>query len=53
MARPHEQILHAELLEQYRINAPQEQDYLHSITPLREQVMSSLSTLLDARFPAN
>ncbi|WP_449102437.1 dermonecrotic toxin domain-containing protein [Pseudomonas extremaustralis] len=51
MARPHEQILHAELLEQYRINAPQEQDYLHSITPLREQVMSSLSTLLDARFP--
>ncbi len=51
MARPHEQILHAELLEQYRISAPQERDYLHSITPLREQVMSSLSTLLSARFP--
>ena len=51
MARPHEQILHAELLEQYRISAPQERDYLHSITPLREQVMSNLSALLSARFP--
>ena len=51
MARPHEQVLHAELLEQYRISAPQERDYLHSITPLREQVMSNLSALLSARFP--
>ncbi len=51
MARPHEQILHAELLEQYRISAPDERDYLHSITTLREQAFSSLSALLNARFP--
>lgn len=51
MAQPSEQILHAELLEQYRLSAPDERDYLHSITPLREQVMSRLSTLLNARFP--
>ena len=51
MARPSEQILHAELLEQYRVNALDERDYLHSITTLREQAVSSLSTLLNARFP--
>lgn len=51
MARPHEQILHAELLEQYRLSAPDERDYLHSITPMRAQVVSSLSRLLNARFP--
>ncbi|PRA32993.1 dermonecrotic toxin domain-containing protein [Pseudomonas poae] len=51
MARPAEQSLHAELLEQYRLSAPDERDYLHSITPLREQVVSSLSNLLNARFP--
>ncbi|WP_447892473.1 dermonecrotic toxin domain-containing protein [Pseudomonas marginalis] len=51
MARPHEQILHAELLEQYRASVTDEQDYLHSLTPMREQVVSSLSTLLNARFP--
>jgi hypothetical protein len=51
MARPREQILHAELLEQYRNSAPDAQDYLHSITPVREQVVSTLSTLLNARFP--
>ncbi|VVN63906.1 hypothetical protein PS687_04929 [Pseudomonas fluorescens] len=51
IARPDEQILHAELLEQYRLSAPDERDYLHSITPLREHAMSSLTTLLDARFP--
>lgn len=51
MATPQQQILHAELLEQYRISAPDARDYLHSITPLRDQVVSSLSTLLNARFP--
>ena len=51
MAPPFEQILHAELLEQYRNSAPDERDYLHSITPLREQVVSTLSTLINARFP--
>ncbi|WP_348748303.1 dermonecrotic toxin domain-containing protein [Pseudomonas rhodesiae] len=51
MARPHEQILHAELLEQYRVSAPDERDYLHSIVPMREQIVSTLSTLLRARFP--
>lgn len=51
MAPPHEQILHAELLEQYRISAPNERDYLHGITTLREQAFSSLSALLNARFP--
>ena len=51
MARPHEQILHAELLEQYRLSAPDERDYLHSITPMREHVLSTLSSLLNARFP--
>ncbi len=50
MASPDEQILHAELLEQYRLSAPQERDYLHSITPLREQVANTLTSLLDARF---
>ncbi|MGA9704170.1 dermonecrotic toxin domain-containing protein [Pseudomonas sp.] len=51
MAKPAQQILHAELLEQYRISAPDERDYLHSITPMRDQVVSSLSALLNARFP--
>lgn len=51
MAPPHEQILHAELLEQYRISAPDERDYLHGITPLRDLLRTTLSTLLDARFP--
>ena len=49
MAPPHEQILHAELLEQYRISAPQERDYLHSITPMRDEAMRTLSNLLSAR----
>lgn len=51
MAAPAEQILHAELVEQYRISAPDERDYLHSVTPLREHVFDRLSELLDARFP--
>ncbi|MFN3355861.1 MAG: dermonecrotic toxin domain-containing protein [Pseudomonas sp.] len=51
MAPPQAQILHAELLEQYRLSAPDERDYLHSITPIRAAVVSGLSTLLNARFP--
>ncbi|AZF05844.1 dermonecrotic toxin domain-containing protein [Pseudomonas sp. R5-89-07] len=51
MAPPHEQIVHAELLEQYRLSAPQERDYLHGITPMREQAATTLSSLLKARFP--
>ncbi len=53
MARPQEQVLHAELLEQYRISAPDERDYLHGITPMREQVVNALSPLLTARFPGD
>lgn len=51
MAKPRQQILHAELLEQCRISATDERDYLHSVTPMRAQAVSSLSTLLNARFP--
>ncbi|KRP58742.1 dermonecrotic toxin domain-containing protein [Pseudomonas trivialis] len=51
MAAPADQRLHAELLEQYRLSAPHERDYLHGITPLREKVRSTLTTLLAARFP--
>ncbi|MDQ0740648.1 dermonecrotic toxin domain-containing protein [Pseudomonas sp. W4I3] len=51
MARPHEQILHAELLEQYRLSAPQERDYLNGIIPMRQQAATTLSNLLNARFP--
>lgn len=51
MAAPSEQILQAELLEQYRLSAPDERDYVHSITPLREKVVNTLTTLLEARFP--
>ncbi|MGY2412899.1 dermonecrotic toxin domain-containing protein [Pseudomonas pergaminensis] len=50
MAAPLEQRLHAELLEQYRLSAPDEQDYLHGIPPLREHVVGALATLLNARF---
>lgn len=50
MAAPEEQLLHAELLEQWRISAPDEQDYLHSLPPLREQVAQKLRTLLAARY---
>ncbi len=53
MAAPDEQILQAELLEQYRISALEERDYLHSITTLREYAASSLSELLHARFPGH
>ncbi|WP_395607747.1 dermonecrotic toxin domain-containing protein [Pseudomonas sp. B22129] len=51
MASANEQLLHAELLEQYRLNASDNQDYLHSLPTLREQVAGTLTRLLKARFP--
>ena len=51
MASSRDQFLHAELLEQYRLSASDERDYLHSLPPLREHVASTLQTLLDKRFP--
>lgn len=51
MASPQEQILHAELLEQYRLSAPDDRDYLHSVPTLREHVASGLQALLKKRFP--
>ena len=50
MARPDAQILHAELIEQYRISGADERDYLHNITPMRERAKRTLSSLLNARF---
>jgi len=51
MASAEEQWLHAELLEQYRLSAPDNQDYLHGLPPLREHVASALTNLLKARYP--
>ncbi|AZF26376.1 dermonecrotic toxin domain-containing protein [Pseudomonas sp. R2-60-08W] len=51
LAPPHEQILHAELLEQYRLSAPQQRDYLHGIMPMRVQAALRLYDLLTLRFP--
>lgn len=51
MASAKDQVLHAELLEQYRLSAPDNQDYLHSLPTLREHVASTLTSLLKARFP--
>ncbi|WP_300627958.1 DUF6543 domain-containing protein [Pseudomonas sp.] len=53
MAPPREQIHQAELLEQYHNNAPQEEDYLHGIVPLRAHTFAALAKLLDARFPGH
>lgn len=50
MAAPDEQRLHAELLEQCRLSAPDEQDYLHNFPALREHVAEKLRSLLDTRF---
>lgn len=50
MAAPNEQRQHAELLEQCRLSAPDERDYLHSLPALREHVAETLRSLLDARF---
>ncbi|WP_426221736.1 dermonecrotic toxin domain-containing protein [Pseudomonas sp. DWRC2-2] len=46
-----DQLLHAELLEQYRLSAPDNQDYLHSLPTLGEHVAERLRALLQARFP--
>ncbi|WP_438866770.1 dermonecrotic toxin domain-containing protein [Pseudomonas sp. L1(2025)] len=51
MAPPREQIHQAELLEQYHNNAPEEEDYLHGITPIRTHTHAALLALLKARFP--
>ena len=51
MASHQEQRLHAELLEQYRLSALDERDYLHSLPPLREHAAKRLRALLDARYP--
>jgi hypothetical protein len=51
MASPQEQLLHAELLEQYRLSTLEERDYLHGLPPLREHVAGRLRVLLDARYP--
>ena len=51
MASTSEQLLHAELLEQYRLSAPDNRDYLHSLPGLRETVASTLTTLLKTRYP--
>ncbi|AZE99876.1 hypothetical protein C4J95_2414 [Pseudomonas orientalis] len=51
MAPAKEQIYHAELLEQYRNSAPEEEDYLHGIPTLREHAFSALLKQLQARFP--
>ncbi|MEG8236050.1 dermonecrotic toxin domain-containing protein [Pseudomonas orientalis] len=51
MAPAKAQIYHAELLEQYRNSAPEEEDYLHGIPTIREHTYSALLKLLQARFP--
>lgn len=51
MASTAEQLLHAELLEQYRLSAPDNQDYLHGLPNLREHVARTLKTLLMTRYP--
>ena len=51
MASTSEQLLHAELLEQYRLSAPDNQDYLHGLPDLRETVANTLTTLLKTRYP--
>ncbi len=51
MASAADQLLHAELLEQYRVSAPDNQDYLHGLPTLREHVTEALKALLKAHFP--
>ncbi|MBC2383209.1 hypothetical protein HF257_26650 [Pseudomonas sp. WS 5106] len=51
MASVADQLLHAELLEQYRLSAPDNLDYLHSLPTLHEHVAERLGALLQARFP--
>lgn len=50
MASAQEQLRHAELLEQYRLSAADDRDYLHALPPLRDHVASALRALLNARF---
>jgi hypothetical protein len=51
MAPPKDMRHQAELLEQYHNSAPDEKDYLHGITPIREHTHAALLKLLQARFP--
>jgi hypothetical protein len=51
MTTPAEQILQAELLEQIRLSAPDDRDYLHGVPALREHVVTRLTELLGARYP--
>ncbi len=51
MAPAADQLHQAELLEQYHNNAPEQEDYLKGITPLRTHTFSALQALLEARFP--
>lgn len=51
MASTSEQLLHAELLEQYRLSTPDNRDYLHGLPDLRKHVASTLTTLLKTRYP--
>lgn len=51
MASPTDQALHAELVEQSRLSAPEDRDYLHGIPALRELATQRLSELLKARYP--
>ncbi|WP_073525679.1 DUF6543 domain-containing protein [Pseudomonas fluorescens] len=46
MASPQDQHLHAEIVEQYRHNASDSQDYLHGLKSLPEFAKSQLSALL-------
>ena len=48
MASHQEQRLHAELLEQYRLSALDERDYLHSLPPLREHAACAPTPALTA-----
>lgn len=53
MAPPQDQQLHAEILEQYRHNAPNRQDYLHGIQSLPQFAEDKLSALLQSLDPQN
>ena len=53
LASTADQFLHAELLEQHRLSAPDNKDYLHGLPDLRTYVASTLTTLLKARYPDN
>lgn len=48
-----EQQLHAELLQQYLNNVPDDKDYLHGIKPLKTYVQETLKSLLASRFTDN